>query len=72
MPTHVRLVHHTLLDGRFHVYTSPDIKGLHVTADTMPDAQREAISVVDVIAEMNGWDKPVVSFSEEVVLQAAE
>lgn len=72
MPTHVRLVHHTLGEGRFHVYTSPDIKGLHVTADTMADAQREAIIVVDMVAEMRGWDKPTVSFMGEVTLQAAE
>lgn len=72
MLTRVRLVYHTLGDGRFHVYTSPDMKGVHVAADSKADAQRRAISVVDAISERRGRDKPVVSFEDEVQLQAAE
>lgn len=57
----VHLVH-KLLD-RYHVFTSPEIRGLHVTADTEADAQRAAIEVVHAIAEEVGMPAPVVEFT---------
>lgn len=60
-PTRVRLVH-KVLDGRFHVYTSPDLRGLHVAADTQAEAQRKAMSVVHAIAQELGQPAPVVEF----------
>lgn len=71
MPTRVRLVYKTLNDGRYHVYTSPDVKGLHVAMDTKADAQREVIAVIDAIAKRRGWEKPEVVFPAEPELQAA-
>ena len=64
MPTRIRLVH-KVLAGQFHVYTSPDLKGLHVAADTQPEAQRKAISVVHAIAQELGVPAPVVVFDEK-------
>lgn len=55
---------HKVLDGRFHVYTSPDMRGLHVAADTQAEAQRQAMSVVHAIAEELGQPAPVVEFLE--------
>lgn len=72
MPTHFRLVHRTLGDGRFHVYTSPDLKGLHVTGDTRDEARQEAVVVLGLIAARRGWPKPIVSFEGEAALHAAE
>lgn len=69
MPSLVRL-EHKVLDG-FHVYTSPDVQGLHASSETMAGAQREAIAVLDLIAAHRGWEKPVVEFKEPK-LQAAE
>lgn len=70
MPLRVRLVH-SVLDDRFHIYTSPDLEGLHITADTQADAQREAVAMLDVIAEHQGWQKPVIVFEDGMSLQAA-
>lgn len=72
MPPFVRLVHRTLLEGRFHVYTSPDVKGLHASSETMAGAQREAIAILDIFAAEEGSDRPVVSFEDEAALRAAE
>lgn len=69
MPTRVRLVHKTVLDGRYHVFTSPDVKGLHATSDTMAGAQREAIAILDLLAKEEGVARPVVEF--EGALEAA-
>ena len=66
MPTHVRLVH-KLLEGRHHVYTSPDLKGLHVTAETDREARDAAVQVVKAIAEEFGEPVP----SHEFVAAAA-
>ena len=63
MPDHVRLVH-KVLEGRYHVYTSPDVKGLHVTADTQAEAQRSAISMLHLIAKELGIPAPVAEFTE--------
>ena len=71
-PRHVRLVHKTLLDERFHVYTSPDVQGLHASAETKAGAQRAAIAVADFFADRDGQERPVVIFVEEHALQAAE
>lgn len=46
----------TLLDGRYHVFTSPDVRGLHISMNT---AHREAISVLDEIAREEGSQSPV-------------
>lgn len=70
MPTIVRLVHKTLLDGRYHVYTSPDVQGLHVSMGTKAEAQREVIAVVDAIAKRRGWAMPEILFADEA-LEAA-
>ena len=72
MPPFVRLVHKTLLDGRYHVYTSPDVQGLHASSETMAGAQREAIALLDLLARHDGSDKPVVSFDDLMLPQAAE
>ena len=71
MVRHVRLVHKTLAD-RFHVYTSPDVKGLHASSETKAGAQREAIAVLDLIATHQGGERPVVEFVDEPALRAAE
>jgi hypothetical protein len=72
MPTCVRLVHKTVLDGRYQVYTSPDVQGLHVTSETMAGAQREAIALLDIFARREGAERPVVAFIDPDSLQAAE
>lgn len=69
MPTHVRLVHKTL--GTEHVYTSPDIQGFHVSADTKADAQREAMIVLHAIADDFGEVRPTVEFEEAELAVAA-
>jgi predicted RNase H-like HicB family nuclease len=61
MPRHVRLVHR-LLVGRYHVYTSPDLEGLHVTADTQEDARDAVIQVLDAIASERGEPVPSHEF----------
>ena len=72
MPARVRLVH-KVLEGRFHVYTSPEVKGLHASADTEADAQRQAMALVDFFAKRWGVAIPVVEFVESpALLQAAE
>lgn len=72
MPTHVRLVHKTLLGGRFHVYTSPDVKGLHASSETQAEAQRVAMKALDYIVSRKGWELPTVAFEEEAAPLAAE
>lgn len=72
MPPVVRLVHKTLLDGRFHVYTSPDVKGFHVASETQAGAQREALAVLDIFAAQEGAERPAVTFEEGSALRAAE
>lgn len=71
MPPVVRLVHKTLLDGRYHVFTSPDVKGFHVAMETMASAKREAIAVLDKMAELEGVAKPDFTFVDEIGRQAA-
>lgn len=71
MPNFVRLYHKTLLDGRYHVYTSPDVQGFHAVSETIGGAKREAIAVLDKIAELEGAEKPDFAFMEEAALQAA-
>ena len=70
MPRHVRLVH-KILDGRFHVYTSPDVKGLHASSETQAEAQRVALKVLDFIVERRGWTLPTVAFEETIELALA-
>ena len=72
MPTYVRLVHKTLLGGRYHVYTSPDVQGLHATSESRAGAQREAIALLDLFAQREGAERPVVEFIDVAGLQAAE
>lgn len=71
MVRHARLVY-KVLGGRFHVYTSPDVKGLHASAETKAGAQREAIAILDLIAPHEGAEHTVVEFLDRLVLQAAE
>lgn len=71
MPPVVRLVHKTLLDGRFHVFTSPDVKGFHVAMETLGAAKREAIAVLDKLAELDGAAKPDFVFVDEPGQRAA-
>ena len=71
MPPFVRLVHKTLLDGRYHVYTSPDVQGFHVAMDTIADAKREAIAVLDKLAELDGVEKPDFTFIDDEGRKAA-
>ena len=65
VPPFVRLVHKTLLDGRYHVYTSPDVKGFHVAMETIAEAKREAIAVLDMLAKLDGVEKPDFAFVDE-------
>lgn len=71
MPPLVRLVHKTLLDGRFHVYTSPDVQGFHVAIETIADAKRAAISLLDTLADLDGEPKPDFIFVDDVALKTA-
>lgn len=71
MPPLVRLIHKTLLDGRYHAYTSPDVQGFHVAMETRPAAKRQAIALLDKIAEMDGVEKPDFVFVDGIDLQAA-
>lgn len=71
MPTHVRLVHKTVLDGRYHVYTSPDLKGFNATAETLARAQRAAIAILDFLSKREGVAPPSFEFLEEQTLAAA-
>jgi hypothetical protein len=71
VPSRVRLVHKTLLDGRFHVFTSPDVVGLHASDETEAGAQRQAIAILDLLATRDGVSPPVVTFLESQDLQAA-
>lgn len=54
---------HRLLDGRFHVITSPDLKGFHVTGDSQEEAEREALAVLALIRQQK---------NEHTVLKAVE
>jgi hypothetical protein len=47
------------------------MKGLHVSRETLPEAQREAIAVVDAIVARKGLAKPVIEFIEKAVPKAA-
>lgn len=71
MPTHVRLVHKTLLDGRYHVYTSPDVQGFNATGETLAEAQRAAVEILDYLAEREGASRPSYEFAEEADRVAA-
>lgn len=71
MPPRIRLIYKTLLDGRYHVFTSPDLKGLHISSESLAGAQREAITVIDAIAKRRGAPPPVVDFLYEPVGAAA-
>lgn len=71
MPPRIRLVHKTLLDGRFHVFTSPDLKGFHVSSESLAEAQREAFVVLDRIARRRDTELPVVDFVFAPLLTAA-
>jgi hypothetical protein len=63
----IRLEHKTLADGRFHVVTSPDLKGFHVSAATREEAEREAFAMLALIRRERGAsDVPVaVEYSDE-------
>ena len=71
MPPFVRLIHKTLLDGRYHIYTSPDVQGFHVAMETIAEAKREAIAVLDVLAKLDGAEKPDFTFIDSVHQAAA-
>ena len=71
VPPRIRLVHKTLLDGRYHVFTSPDLKGLHVSHESLAKAQREVLVVLDRIARRRGAEPPIVEFIFENVSAAA-
>ena len=55
----VRLDYKTLGQGRFHVFTSPDIKGLHVSAESRGEAERDVSAVVAMIMRERGSMEPV-------------
>ncbi|MDB5510942.1 MAG: hypothetical protein JWR08_425 [Enterovirga sp.] len=63
MPSRIRLEHKTLGE-RFHVFTSPDLSGFHVSGENYAETQREAIAVVDRIAAMHGDSKPIIDTIE--------
>jgi hypothetical protein len=60
MPDRVRLVHRIV--GSYHVFTSPDVNGLHVSAASEADAQRAVIAMLDAIAARFGAARPAVDF----------
>ena len=70
MPTRVRLVHRFLAD-RYHVYTSPDVRGFHVAMDTKAAAKWAAVELLGKLAELDGTTKPDFTFEDENALQAA-
>lgn len=57
--------------GTYHVFTSPDVQGFHVADDSLPLAKREAIAVLDRLAEIDGCPKPDFTFEGEARRQAA-
>ena len=71
MPPLVRLVHKTLLDGRYHVYTSPDVQGFHVAMESSGEAKRAAISLLDMLADIDGVAKPDFVFLDSAHAAAA-
>lgn len=71
MPPIVRLVHKTLLEGRYHVFTSPDVQGFHVAMETLAAAKREAIAVLEKLAELEGVAKPDFTFVDGTGRRAA-
>jgi len=42
----IRLEHQSLLDGRYHVITSPDVPGLYVTGESRNEAMQELVQVL--------------------------
>ena len=66
MPRHVRL-EHRLLGGRYHVFTSPDLRGLHVTADTLEEARSAVVEVLHAIAAERGEPAPSHEFVASAV-----
>ena len=62
MNEHIRLEHRVEMGGRYHAYTSPDLKGFYVTGETNASAQREAIKVLDLIASERGAETPEIEF----------
>ena len=44
---------HKIVAG-FHVITSPDVIGFHVTGRTAEEAEREAVSVLDFLRRADG------------------
>ena len=47
MTRRIRFEHKTV--GQYHVITSPDLVGFHVTGLTPEEAERAAVSVVDFL-----------------------
>ncbi|MBB3999092.1 DNA-binding cell septation regulator SpoVG [Aureimonas pseudogalii] len=47
----VRFTHKTILDGRYHVITSPDVKGLFIAAPSRTVACSEADAVLRIIQD---------------------
>ena len=45
----VRLMHKTIMGGRYHVITSPDEKGLFIAAPSEAAARTEADAVLRII-----------------------
>ena len=64
----IRLEYKTILDGRYHVFTSPDLKGLYVTGETLEDAEREAYAMIALIRKQRGSSAvpTAIEFAEEL------
>lgn len=55
----IRLDHKTTLDGRYHVITSPDVKGLYVTGADRAEALRELDQVLALVRNDSGEPEEV-------------
>lgn len=49
MPSMVRFEHGFIPELNLFKITSPDVKGLHITAPTQAEAEREALAMVALI-----------------------
>ena len=64
----IRFEHKTTLYGRYHLFTSPDIKGFYVTGETLEEAEREAYAMISLIRKEQGLSAvpTAIEFAEEL------
>lgn len=59
MSERISLVHRTI-DG-FHTFTSPQLKGLFATGETLEEAQIEAVALTQKLLELRGTKPEMLS-----------